>query len=196
MNEEIVITPKRRKKDQAITSAWANSLVDSIARLSRRVEKYRQKAAGHTEQMPFYLSSKMDGTDAKYRVSLFRSTITNGTNGAAIDLSLAGFDTWVTITATSYIYLEAAVDEYFVTSGWTLTNSTSATDADEVATSGSPPEQDYLRLLIGKVVITDSKITAIYQSAWSAYRIVNGLLNGKYVVVLEPCPAHSSFTTS
>jgi len=195
-----IIIPKKVGKDFAITAEWAESLREAIRRLSKKVNRANYRFQGTSEQMPFHLSAQSNGAAVMYQVSSFRSTIIDGTNGPIIDLSSAGFDTWTGLAETSYIYLKADVDSdlEIIPSSWALQATSVEDDTKEVETSGSPLEQIEIRLLIGKVECIVGGgvgiVQSIYQSAWSAYRIGYGFLNGALVKVFEPCHVHSSYS--
>ena len=134
----------------------------------------------------------------KWNVSASRSTITDGTNGDAIDLTLAGFDTPETITETKFIVLEADVDEEAdvgeeVVSNWTF----SAVDAEDIEEVGMSdvvdeiPKQNKLRLLIGKITFTDG-VASVEQIETRPQILDGGFLNGTLVKILNPFQVHHS----
>lgn len=149
---------------------------------------------------PFLLSTSTIDGDLTWKVSQNKSSVMDGTNGAAIDLGPAGVD-WgggsikfgipTTITATKFIVLEADVDADLVITHWTLAAVDEA-DADEVRFTTTPPiYQDKIRLLIGKVTVDTGATppTAIAsQAVFSAQRISHGLLNGMAVKALDSAP--------
>jgi len=103
----------------------------------------------------------------KWNVSSYLSTITEGTNGTKIDLSSGStkwtasspikFDTDTTISETSWIVLECGVgDGTFVIDDLTFKAVTTRTAAQEVAfRSTGSLQQEFLRLLVGKIIFTD-----------------------------------------
>ena len=138
---------------------------------------------------PWLLSATTDadaGTHT-FRVASAISSITNFTNGDAIDLTGAGMDVEVAIVSTSYIVLEATVTA-LVASAWTIVATTDLEESREVGlTPPAPPalpEQDKLRLRIGKVTIADGVATAT-QFADDCKILGYDFLNGTLVLVLN-----------
>ena len=108
----------------------------------------------------------------QWKVSSDRSTLTDGTNGDALDLTPAStlwaagavkFDDPTTISATAWIVLEIGIDAEDDHDIEDLTFSATATadDAREILVTGTPPAQTKLRLLVGKIVFADGVPTAI-----------------------------------
>jgi len=151
---------------------------------------------------PFMLSVEYDGTAWNWQVSSYQSSVTDGTNGAAIDLSGALFDTPTAIDATKYIVLQATVGSELALSSWTVL-AVDLADADEVNMSALPDPpytlvQDAARLLIGKITYTaaDEGIpsTAVAtQAIYTGQRVAHGFLNGSVVRVFESAPVHPSY---
>ena len=127
--------------------------------------------------------------DGNWTVLSDLSSVTDGTNGTEITLP-AGFDTPNAITGRVWIVLEADVDTDLVVSNWTLTAATSAADAAEVGTGGSPVAQTKLRLLIAIVGGLSADGPALFQCVNTAQRITHGLLNGLPVKVFEAAPVN------
>lgn len=149
-------------------------------------------AAAAATTGPFRLSVAIDGSDWKWTVSATGSSITDGTNGAAIDLSTAGFGTAHTFSTTTAIVLKATVSSSLVLTDWTLA---AVSDSDEVGfNSATPPVQNEIRLLIGKVSYTSGSpsTAAALQACFSAQRITHGFLNGCLVKVFESAPTNAS----
>lgn len=146
-------------------------------------------SGGGTSFVPWKLTTSLDGSDIQWAVSSASSGITDGTNGDAIDLSSAGFDTPTTITAEKYIVLEADVDTDLVVSGWALAAVDSGA-CDEVGmTTSETIRQNKLRLVIGKVTIGDGVGTA-WQACFTSQRITHGILDGIVCKVFESAPTH------
>jgi len=138
------------------------------------------------------LTTAIVDTDIKWKVSDNRSTITDGTNGNAIDLTLAGFDTPETITETKYIVLEADVLELAATD-W-IFSAVDLADIEEVGMSGVVSEimeQNKLRLLIGKITFTDG-VASVEQIETRPQILDGGFLNGTLVKILNPFRVHHS----
>lgn len=152
------------------------------------------------EIVPFKLSISNNNGTLEWRVSSNRSSITDGTNGDAVDLSPTGAD-WATgavkfdvdtaITATKYIVLKASVDPDLEVTDWTLA-AVNAADAVEVGTDAGPPiTQDEIRLLIGKVTIDtapDPDVVSVSQAVFSPQMITYGLTNGLPSKVFASAP--------
>ncbi len=135
---------------------------------------------------PFKLTTSVVSSTPKYKVH--DGSITDGTNGDAIDLSLILNDD---LTATDgFVVIEADVDEDLEVSGWNLLIVTDADDAAEVRlTTDDPPVQDKLRLLIGKLALDDD-VAIPTQALITSVRITHGILNGALVKVFEAAPSH------
>ena len=167
------------KRSPSIVGGGSSQLPGGIAMTPSR-------AAGRGSpppQGPFYLSvDEVDGV-WKWKVASEYSTITDGTNGDAIDLSTAGFDgDGTTITETKYIVLEADVaEETLEITDWIFSAVDEADAIEEVrVTEEVPIYQDKIRLLIGKINFTDDDppvVTAI-QSTTAAQILVDALTNG------------------
>jgi hypothetical protein len=149
--------------------------------------------AGTALELPFALSVMKDGSTWKWRVSSKGSTLIDGTNGAAVSLPTGetpvGMDFDHPITATKWIVLQAEVSAGLDCSSWAFAAVDSA-DADEVGmTTATPPTQNKLRLLIGKITFTGSPAVATAaQATYSAQRLTYGWLNGVPVRLLESAP--------
>jgi hypothetical protein len=132
-----------------------------------RVKTTRTAAA--SDRVSFKLSTQIEDDDVKFEVSSERSTIIDGTNGPALDLSTSStewasgalkFDTLsAAITVDTWVVLEADVDEDFLITDWTLAAKTTAADAKEVGFNdpdpGDPVFQNKVRLIIGKIEFED-----------------------------------------
>jgi len=135
---------------------------------------------------PFHISLAKYDTGWNFQVGT--GSITDGTNGDAIDLS-SYFDIDVFITETCYIVVEAAVDSSLATSGWTITTKETAPEAEEVGfTSG---DQSELRLLLGKITIVES-VGTVSQAIFNSARITHGFVNGVLVKVFELAPTNAA----
>jgi hypothetical protein len=154
---------------------------------------------GGSFEHAFKLTVALDGSAWKWQVSSSKSTVMDGTNGAAIDLDpttgadwktgAIKFDVATTISATKYICLQATADEELALTDWELV---ALDSADEVVTGGDPVRQTSARLLIGKIVYTSgSPPTAeARQAIFSAQRFSVGFLNGIICKIFEPAPIH------
>lgn len=143
------------------------------------------------EKVPFKLTAWKQDETFYWKVSQYRSSIQDGTNGNAIDLSPSGaawtgtdpikFDINTEIASTKYIVLKASVDEFLVITDWTLA-AVDAADAVEVGDDGgTPPKQDEIRLLIGKVIIDtvpEPDTISATQAVFSPQIIVDDMTNG------------------
>jgi hypothetical protein len=153
----------------------------------------RAKAGKNADpEISWKLSTKFDDPNYQWMVSSTRSTITEGGNGNAIDLSSGStrwiaaspikFDVWTTIAATSWIVLECTViDGTWVLDDFTFKAVTTKANAQEVKflTSGSY-QQEKLRLLIGKIIFTDG-IPRVVQGEKNEQFIDWGILNSRAV---------------
>jgi len=170
---------------------WARGVNRALQELrDRKVAFAPQKGRGR-EQTPFKLSVSTVDNIFYWKVSQFRSSIQDGTNGDAIDLSPSGaawtgtdpikFDTNTEIASTKYIVLQASVDEFLVITDWTLA-AVDAADAVEVGDdAGTPPKQNKIRLLIGKVIIDtvpEPDTISATQAVFSPQIIVDDMTNG------------------
>lgn len=171
---------------------WAKGVNRALQELrDRKVSFYAPKSAGGGEKPPFKLSVTTIDEIFYWKVSQYRSSIQDGTNGDAIDLSPSGtawtgaspikFDTNTEIASTKYIVLKASVDEFLVIKDWTLA-AVDAADAVEVGDDGgTPPKQDEIRLLIGKVIIDtvpEPDTISATQAVFSPQIIVDDMTNG------------------
>jgi hypothetical protein len=130
----------------------------------------------------------------KFKVSSERSTITDGTNGPAIDFSPTStewasgalkFDTLsAAITDDTWVVLEAEVSQFFVISNWTFAAKTTAEDAKEVGFNdpdpGDPVFQNKLRLIIGKIEFEDD-VPSVTQATTQPQTLTLDFVNG-YIV--------------
>lgn len=132
---------------------------------------------------PFLISVSKVGADCKWQVSSAGSTITDGTSGDSLEIST--YNSPATFSATKYIVVEASVTALAVSS----LNIAAVDDPDEVGMAGTPPEQDMIRLLLGKVSIVDGTPVA-QQFLFTAARLTYGFLDGKIVRVFEAAPSH------
>ena len=140
---------------------------------------------------PFKLTTSKVGTIAKFKVSGDSSGIQDGTNGDAI-ASITGLNDLHSILSEKYVVIEAAVDANLACSGWQVLAVSSA-DAAEVSIAGTPPAQDKLRLLIGKVTWDAETLTATpWQALYSSVRITTGILNGVPIKCFEAAPTVQS----
>jgi len=178
------ITIPKRPSTVGGLVGWARGANKTLQELRDRKVVFSSSAnrAPSSSKDSWKLTTKIVDGDVKWNVSASRSTITAGTNGDAIDLTLAGFDTPETITQTKYIVLEADVIA-LVVSSWTF----SAVDLADTKEVGI----DKIRLLIGKVTFTDN-IASVDQIAFMPQILDNGFLNGALVKVLNPFQVHPS----
>lgn len=123
-----------------------------------------------------------------WKVSSVGSSVTAGTNGPAIDLSGAGFDTPNVIAdgVTKYIVLEASVAAGVVSS-WTFLAVDTADNKEIGLDTATPPAQDKVRLRIGKVVTASGSATATQYVA-TAQILTDMFLNGVIVKGFESHP--------
>jgi len=141
--------------------------------------------------IPWRLSVDYVAPDWKWSVSSTLSTITEGTNGDAIDLSSGStkwlastaikFDTPTTITASRWIVLECSVDSLFALDDFTFKAVTTRADAQEIKflTTGTL-QQDKLRLLVGKVIFEDGTPRVI-QGETSRQFVDYGIFNSRSI---------------
>lgn len=183
------ITTNERDSSEMGDDSGASSAGDIVGPFDEpeSVPEYKP-GSGEAFVHPWKLTTSLDGETMKFKVSSAHSGITDGTNGSAIDISGAGLDVDVTISAEKYIVLEASVDASLVLTSWTLVAAALA-DADEVKIVDNA--QTKLRLLIGKVTVGDGVATP-WQALYSSVRIVNGVLNGTAVKVFAHASTHPS----
>ena len=136
---------------------------------------------------PFKLSVALVDDEYQWKVSSQISSITDGTNGDAIDLTLAGLDASTPISATKHIVLEADVTAGVV-SGWTLV-ANDAANAKEIGTDAGPPiTQNKVRLRIGKVVFDMDDVATAEQYVESCQILTDMFLNGMIAKGFESHP--------
>jgi len=146
------------------------------------------------------LSTSMDGTNWKWYVSSWLSSITDGTNGDLIPLAdIPGLDEpdGTSVSATSWIVLEADVDPSLNLTGWTAIATTDDTEIDEVGFDEEDPTiQTKLRLLIGKIVIDtgDPPQAHFLQFRTTPVMITVGICNGVAVKLFQEAPLHCDYT--
>jgi hypothetical protein len=128
---------------------------------------------------PWRLTASGSGSGITYKVDLDFSSITNGTNGNAIDLTGAGFDADTSITSTKYIVLEAGIVAG-VASNWIIASVDEADGKEVGLDEETPPSQNKIRLRIGKVTIVDGTPTVI-QSSRTCQIMSDMFLNGLIV---------------
>jgi len=175
-------------------SAWQRALKEDRA-IAGPGLKENQSPQGRTFSLiagmgfrhAFQISVKASGGALTWSVSSFLSTITDGTNGTAIDISSASFDTATSIATTKFIVLEADVDSTLALTNWTL-SAVDLADTAEVVMSGSiPDEQTKIRLYIGKITIA-AGVATVTQAITSAQRVANDMTNGVLTKVFEFAP--------
>jgi len=199
-NDSTPIVVPRQCTNPAFLGDFSRDVISAIKGLrDRRVIYNAPTKPQFTDEHPFKLTARTDSesNNVKYQVSSNLSTITDGTNGPTIDLSIAGFDTEYAVNQTSYVFLEAPVDSDLVISNWQILDSADIADANEIETSGSPIEQVYIRLLIGVVEVDTTgginKLVRVYQNTNTAQRIAYDFFNGALVKILMPCFIHASY---
>lgn len=203
--------PQQPRKGENFKRDWlellafvkANSLRSVIGGQMKRspngttivMDRTRRSSAGG--DIPWKLSVSFDDPDYKWRVSSTDSSITEGTNGTKIDLSSGStkwtasspikFDTDTTITVTSWIVLECGVgDGTFVIDDLTFKAVTSRTAAQEVAfRSTGSLQQEFLRLLVGKIIFTDG-VPRVVQNSNPQMFIDWGFFNSRAVKCFLP----------
>ena len=193
-----VTIPKRPSTVGGLVG-WARGVNRALQELRDRKVSFSSSANRPSGSKDSWkLTTAIDEGDVKWNVSASRSTITDGTNGDAIDLTLAGFDTPETIDETKFIVLEADVDEEAdvgeeVVSNWTF----SAVDAEDIEEVGMSdvvdeiPKQNKLRLQIGKITFTD-EVASVEQIETRPQILDSGFLNGTLVKILNPFQVHHS----
>lgn len=171
------------RRSPSLAGGSSAQLPTGLSMIPRRLKPSGAPAA----QLPFELSVAKEADDWKWTVSSVYSCITDGTNGAVIDLSTAGFDGGGTIvTAEKYVVLEADIDE--VTgdiTDWILSAVDEAEAIEEVGTDESAVVtgtifQNKIRLLIGKLAYDAGPPVSFeaIQAAKTAQILVDGLTNG------------------
>ena len=167
----------------------------------RIIAQPRMNRAVSATITPFKLTTGVDNTDLTWKVSSSLSSVTDKLNGDALDLSSEGAD-WATgaikfdvdtvLTVTSWILLKATISATLETSDWTLEAVTAEADALEIHDDGgSPPVQDEVKLLIGKVVI-DTGVATAYQAVFAPQLLGYDALNGLFVRRFENAKINSS----
>ena len=155
----------------------------------------RGGGGGESGLISFKLSTETEGGDVKYKVSSERSTITDGTNGPAINLAPASaawasgalkFDTLsAAITDDTWVVLEADVSTSFAITNWTIAAKTTAEDAKEVGFDDDEGNQNKIRLLIGKIEFEDD-VPSVIQATTQPQIISFGYLNGQTPKIFSP----------
>ena len=197
-----VTIPKRPSTVGGLVG-WARGVNRALQELRDRKVSFSSSANRPSGSKDSWkLTTAIDEGDVKWNVSASRSTITDGTNGDAIDLTLAGFDTPETIDETKFIVLEADVDieadvdeedDEEAVSNWKF----SAVDAEDIEEVGMTdvvdeiPKQNKLRLLIGKITFTDD-VASVEQIETRPQILDYGFLNGILVKILNPFQVHHS----
>jgi hypothetical protein len=129
------------------------------------------------------LTVAADGEVWKYQVASKGSTVQDGTNGPAINLG-AIFAVPTTISATSWIMLEADVDADSALTNWAFVALDSLADVKEVRlTTSAPIRQDKIRRYIGKITFNDGLPTAT-QATTTPLIVTHAFLNAKLCKVL------------
>lgn len=141
-----------------------------------------ESATGGSGDHPFKITAET-GT---YTIS--SGSITDGTNGDAIDL--AGIIETSHAASSGYVVISASVDSSLVVTSWGVAIEVIG-DTDEVLMTTSPPiEQESIRLVIGKLAVSGDTIT-VSQALFTSVRITYGLINGVAVKVFEAAPTHA-----
>jgi len=124
--------------------------------------------SGGSITYPFQISTQVDtsGIDPVFSVSVssFESSITDDTNGSAIDLSAAGLDTFFTITGPeNYILLEAEVGLFITPFNWAIRATDDIDETKEIILdeTGDLPAQEKLVLCIGKVTESNNQLSFV-----------------------------------
>lgn len=126
------------------------------------------------------------GSGFSWEVSSLGSSITDGANGPAIDLSSAGFDNANAISDDKWIVLQADVSAGTPAS-WVLAAVAAADTAEVGFDTATPPAQNKIRLRIGKVSFSSGEAAAI-QAVKDSQILTDGWVNGAFCKVLA---AHS-----
>jgi hypothetical protein len=136
---------------------------------------------------PFKLTTSVVDGAAKYTIG--KGSITDGTNGTAINL--AGVTETAMSASAGYVVIEATVASDLTLSSWAA-SVVSESDAAEVRmTTSGTIRQDKIRLLIGKLTMSGSPAVATAaQACYTDQRITHGFLNGSMVKVFETAPTH------
>lgn len=150
----------------------------------------RTVVSGAAQIPPFKLSVTEDGGTYYWSVLSDNSCITDGTNGTAIDLSVAGFDTDYSIEDSKYIVLQATVT-LGAASSWELA-AVDAAEAVEVGVTGTPTAQNKVRLIIGSVTFSDGQVFA-KQAVFSPQILTEGFYNSLLVKILENFKLHPDY---
>lgn len=132
------------------------------------------------------LTVERDGSTFSYRVSSVRSTITNGTNGAALPVS--GLDTPTAISGTRWIVVEGDVAADLGISNLAIVALSSLADVKDVRmTSSSPIRQNKIRYYVGKITFAGTPaVPTVTQAGDQPLIVTTAFLNGAIVKVLAP----------
>lgn len=152
----------------------------------------RERQSGES-LISFRLSVKKVSDNWKWTVDSNRSSVTDGSNGSAVNLSTAGFDSETTITGTKYIVLQCTINtETLAASSFSLAAvDIGNTDEAEFNMDG---EQTKARALIGKINFSGGSpqtATAIQALTWPL-RLQYGIINGAPVRLFEAAPINVS----
>lgn len=141
---------------------------------------------GGTFDHPFKITTSVVEEVPKY--TLAKGSITDGTNGSAIDLT--GLIETATTATAGHVCIVGTVDASLAITGWALEIATAGDAAKEVEfTTTGTIRQNKIRLHIGKLTVADGIATA-WQATFDSQRITHGEMNGLTVKVFEPAPTH------
>lgn len=141
---------------------------------------------GGTFSHPFKITTSVVSEVPKY--TLTKGSLTDGTNGSAIDLT--GIIETATTATAGHVCIVGTVDVSLAISGWALEIATEADAAKEVElTTTGTIRQNKIRLHIGKLTIADGVATA-WQACFDSQRITHAILDGVEVLVFEAAPTH------
>ncbi len=187
--------PRRVSAGMNVTAEWANSIRESIDRVAN-IAGPSARARGGLPPYPmaWKLEVRMSGGSAKWSVSSDNSSITDGTNGTAVDITTSagaadGLDYETTYTTDSYILLEMDVAYADLTISGFSVIAVDGTDttADEVEFAAGLV--DKVRLLVGKVSFGDHGPECVQACDYPVI-CTTGILNGAAVRVFERHPLH------
>lgn len=173
---------------------WAREINKTVQQLRDRVFDVPPSAAAIASDPfhPFKLTTWKEGETLKYEVG--KGGIQDGTNGDAIDLS-AVLEEEKVFTEAGYVVIEADVDSGLALTGWVARIAANPTDATNGAqevryTTGSTIRQDKLRLLIGKITMSDDPepVPTAWQAQFTSVMITQGVHNGMLVKNFKAAP--------
>jgi hypothetical protein len=182
-------TTEERTADTLGAAGGVSARGDSIGPFDIPETIYEGGAGGGGEEFahPFKLTASV--VDEVPQVTIAAGSITDGSNGTAVDLA-GVIDTAITATA-GHVVIKATVDPATLAlSSWAAAIVSESDAAKEVVfNAASPPGQTEIRLHIGKVAVADG-VATVSQAQFTSVRIVYGILNGVAVRMFEAAPTH------